>query len=170
MFATVTGRQDAYIPKLDEVKTRVADDVKQDKAVEMAKQRAAVDRDRAEGREGFRRRREARRPRDQDHRARRARLGDSRPRHQRVDRQRRVRACRRAASATRSRRPPAPPIVRVVEKVNVTDAEIEAGKDQLRDELVNARRDKFFGAYMQKAKQGLKITTREDTLARVVGS
>ena len=25
-------------------------------------------------------------------------------------------------------------------------------------------------AYMQKAKQGLKITTREDTLARVVGS
>ena len=61
-------------------------------------------------------------------------------------------------------------IVRVVEKVNVTDAEVEAGKDQLRDELVNLRRDKFFGAYMQKAKQGLKITTREDTLARVVGS
>ncbi len=59
--------------------------------------------------------------------------------------------------------------MRVVEKVNVTDAEIETGKDQLRDELVNMRRDKFFGAYMQKAKQGLKITTREDTLARVVG-
>ncbi len=36
------------------------------------------------------------------------------------------------------------------------------GKDQLRDELVNTRRDKFFGAYMQKAKTGLKITTRED--------
>ena len=46
----------------------------------------------------------------------------------------------------------------------------KSGKDQMRDELVNARRDKFFGAYMQKAKQGLKITTREDTLARVVGS
>ena len=40
----------------------------------------------------------------------------------------------------------------------------------MRDELVNARRDKFFGAYMQKAKLGLKITMREDTLARVVGS
>jgi hypothetical protein len=36
----------------------------------------------------------------------------------------------------------------------VTDAEIEAGRDQLREELVNQRRDKFFGAYMQKAKQG----------------
>ena len=61
-------------------------------------------------------------------------------------------------------------IVRVAEKVNVTDAEIETGKDQLRDELVNTRRDKFFGAYMQKAKTGLKITTREDVLARVIGS
>jgi peptidyl-prolyl cis-trans isomerase D len=61
-------------------------------------------------------------------------------------------------------------IVRVAEKVGVTDAEIEAGKDQLRDELVNTRRDKFFGAYMQKAKAGLRITTREDTLARIIGS
>jgi hypothetical protein len=34
---------------------------------------------------------------------------------------------------------------------------------------VNARRDRFFGAYMQKAKQGLKIEIREDTLARVTG-
>ena len=42
VFATVTGRQDPYIPKLDEVKTKVADDVKQEKAAEMAKQRAAA--------------------------------------------------------------------------------------------------------------------------------
>jgi peptidyl-prolyl cis-trans isomerase D len=61
-------------------------------------------------------------------------------------------------------------IVRVVEKQNVTDAEIEAGRDQLRDEMVNQRRDKFFGAYMQKAKQGLKINLRQDTLARITGA
>jgi hypothetical protein len=61
-------------------------------------------------------------------------------------------------------------IVRVAEKVDVTDSEIEAGKDQLRDEMVNLRRDKFFGAYMQKAKQGLKITTRDDVLARITGA
>ena len=36
----------------------------------------------------------------------------------------------------------------------------------MRDELVNARRDRFFGAYMQKAKQGLKINIREDMLAQ----
>ena len=39
----------------------------------------------------------------------------------------------------------------------------------LRDELVNVRRDKFFGAYMQKAKGGLKINIRQDTLSRIVG-
>ena len=60
-------------------------------------------------------------------------------------------------------------IVRVAEKVDVTDAEIAAGRDQLRDELVNQRRDRFFGAYMQKAKQGLKIDIRQDTLARITG-
>jgi hypothetical protein len=60
--------------------------------------------------------------------------------------------------------------VRVAEKTTVTDAELETGKDELRNEMVNTRRDKFFGAYMAKAKQGLKITTREDVLARITGA
>ena len=60
-------------------------------------------------------------------------------------------------------------VIRVVEKVGVTDTEVESGKDVLRDELVNVRRDKFFGAYMQKAKGGLKINIRQDTLSRIVG-
>jgi peptidyl-prolyl cis-trans isomerase D len=60
-------------------------------------------------------------------------------------------------------------IVRVVEKQDVTPEEIAAGRDQLREELVNQRRDQFFTAYMQKAKQGLKIELRQDVLARVVG-
>ncbi len=42
MFGTVTGRQDAYVPKLDEVKTRVSDDVKLEKAAELVKQRASA--------------------------------------------------------------------------------------------------------------------------------
>ena len=100
VFATVTGRQDPYIPKLDEVKTKVADDVKQEKAVAMAQAARRVDCHRAEGREGFRGGRQARRPRNQAHRAHRPRLGDSRPRHQRIDRRRRV----RAAAGRRQRR------------------------------------------------------------------
>jgi parvulin-like peptidyl-prolyl isomerase len=61
-------------------------------------------------------------------------------------------------------------VVRVAEKVTVSDQEVEQGREQLRDEMVNARRDRFFGAYMQKAKSGLTITIREDTLARLTGA
>ena len=39
-------------------------------------------------------------------------------------------------------------IVRVAEKEAVTDAQIAAGMDQTRDELVNQRRDRFFSGYM----------------------
>jgi hypothetical protein len=35
--------------------------------------------------------------------------------------------------------------------------------------MVNQRRDRFFGAYMQKAKQGLSINIHEDVMARVTG-
>ena len=59
-------------------------------------------------------------------------------------------------------------IVRVVEKEDVTDEQIAAGRDQLREELVNQRRDRFFSAYMLKAKQRLKIEIRQDMLAKVV--
>ena len=38
-FITVTGKQDAYVPKLDEVKTKVRDDVLKQKAIEQARTR-----------------------------------------------------------------------------------------------------------------------------------
>jgi hypothetical protein len=63
--------------------------------------------------------------------------------------------------------PQATAIVRVAERQDVTDEQIAAGREQLREELVNQRRDRFFSAFMQKAKQGLKIDIRQDVLARV---
>ena len=169
VFATVTGRQDAYIPQLDEVKTRVAEDVKQDKAVEMAKQRAAAIAT------------ELKSAKDFAAAAKRAGLevkttelvtrGSAIPDlgiSETIDNV--AFGLPQGGVSDAITTPTGTAIVRVVEKVNVTDAEVELGKDQMRDELVNTRRDKFFGAYMQKAKTSLKITTREDTLARIVGS
>jgi peptidyl-prolyl cis-trans isomerase D len=169
VFATVTGRQDAYIPKLDEVKTKVADDLKQDKAVEMAKQRAASIATELKGAKDF------------AAAAKKAGLeikpteliarGSAIPDlgiSESIDNV--AFALPQGGISDAITTPTGTAIIRVVEKVDVTDAEVASGKDQLRDELVNMRRDKFFGAYMQKAKQGLKITTREDTLARVIGS
>jgi peptidyl-prolyl cis-trans isomerase D len=61
-------------------------------------------------------------------------------------------------------------IIRVVEKAPVSDTDIATGRDTLREELVNQRRDQFFSAYMQNAKKNLKIEIRQETLARVVGA
>ncbi len=169
VFATVTARQDAYIPKIDEVKTKVAEDVKQEKAVEMAKQRAAAIAA------------ELKTAKDFTAAAKRAGLeikttelvtrGSAIPDlgiSESIDAV--AFGLPQGGVSDAITTPAGTAIVRVVEKVDVTDAEIEAGRDQMRDELVNTRRDKFFGAYMQKAKQGLTITTREDVLARIVGS
>jgi peptidyl-prolyl cis-trans isomerase D len=131
VFATVTGRQEPYVPKLDEVKTKVADDLRMEKAAEMAKQRATA-----------------------------------------------IAADLKAAKDFTAAAKKAGLEVKTTELVargagrrgnRVADAEVASGKDVLRDELVNVRRDKFFGAYMQKAKGGLKINIRQDTLARVTG-
>ena len=60
-------------------------------------------------------------------------------------------------------------IVRVTERQDVTDAQIASGRDDLGEEMNQQRRDRFFSAYMQKAKSNLKITINQDMLAQVLG-
>jgi peptidyl-prolyl cis-trans isomerase D len=169
VFGTVTGRQDPYVPKLDEVKTKVAEDVKQEKAAELAKQRASAIATELKSAKDFAAavKKAGLEVKTTELIARGAAIPDLGI-SETVDAA--AFALPQGGVSDALTTPTGTAIVRVAEKVNVTDAEVEAGKDQLRDELVNTRRDKFFGAYMQKAKTGLKITTREDVLARIVGS
>jgi peptidyl-prolyl cis-trans isomerase D len=169
VFATVTGRQDAYVPKLDEVRTRVSDDIKTEKAAELVKQRAAAiaadlrtakDFAAAVKRAGLE-------IKTSELIARGAAVPDLGI-SEAVDAA--AFALPEGGVSDAISTPAATAIIRVVEKVAVTDTEIEQGRDQLREEMVNMRRDRFFGAYMQKAKKGLKISIREDTLARVTGA
>jgi peptidyl-prolyl cis-trans isomerase D len=168
VFGTVTGRQDAYVPTLDEVKTRVSDDVKVEKAAELVKQRASALAT------------ELRNAKDFAAAAKKAGLAVKTT--ELIARGAAVpdigisEAVEAAAFSLPQggvsdaiSTPTATAVIRVAEKVNVTDAEIETGRDQMREELVNQRRDKFFGAYMQKAKQALKITVRDEVLARITG-
>jgi peptidyl-prolyl cis-trans isomerase D len=60
-------------------------------------------------------------------------------------------------------------IVRVAEKEGVTDEQIKSGADQVREELVNQRRDRFFSGYMTDAKKDLEIQLFQETLQRAVG-
>jgi peptidyl-prolyl cis-trans isomerase D len=169
VFAAVTGRQDAYIPQLAEVKDKVAADVKQEKAAEMAKQRAAaIAADLKTARDfAAAARKYGLEVKTTELVARGSAIPDLGV-SEAIDEV--AFTLPEGGVSGPITTPTTNAIVRVAEKVGVTDAEIEAGKDQLRDELVNTRRDKFFGAYMQKAKAGLRITTREDTLARIIGS
>ena len=168
VFAAVTAKQDPYIPKLDEVKTRVADDLKQEKAAELARQRAASIATDLKNAKDFAAavKKAGLEIKSTELIARGSAIPDIGI-SDTIDNA--AFALPQGGVSDAITTPTGTAIIRVAEKVSVTDAEIEAGRDQLRDELVNQRRDKFFGAYMQKAKQGLKITTREDVLARVVG-
>jgi len=168
VFATVTGRQDSYVPQLAEVKAKVADDLRQEKAAELAKQRAtaiandlktATDFAAAAKRAGL----EVKTTELVARGSAIPDLGIS----EAVDAA--AFALPQGGVSDAIATPTGTAVIRVVEKVAVTDQELSSGKDVLRDELVNVRRDKFFGAYMQKAKSGLKINIRQDTLARVVG-
>ncbi|MFM8534822.1 MAG: peptidylprolyl isomerase [Acidimicrobiia bacterium] len=168
VFATVTGRQDSYVPKLDEVRDRVAEDVKQTKAFELAKTRAAAIAAELKTAKDF-----AAVAKKYNLEVKATELvarGSALPDvgiSDAVDTA--AFALPQGGVSDAITTPTGTAIVRVAEKVDVTDVEIDGGKDQLRDEMVNARRDKFFGAYMQKAKTGLRINIREETLARITG-
>ena len=168
-FATVTGRQDAYVPKLDEVKEKVRDDVAAERAAELAKSRAAAIAADLKAAKDFTAaaKNAGLEVKTTELIARGGAIPDLGV-SEAIDEAAFALPVGGVSDAIST--PTGTAIVRVADKVAVTDAEIEAGRDQLRDELVNQRRDRFFAAYMQKAKQSLTINIRQDTLARIVGS
>jgi hypothetical protein len=60
-------------------------------------------------------------------------------------------------------------IAKVVEKAETTDADFTSNKDTFRNEILDDRRNRFFSAYMVKAKQKMKIEVNREALARVIG-
>ena len=59
-------------------------------------------------------------------------------------------------------------LVKMLERKDVTPAELTAGRDALRTELLNDRRNKFYSAYMTKARQRMNIRINRETIAQVV--
>ena len=56
----------------------------------------------------------------------------------------------------------------MLEKQEVTPDELDVAKDTFREELLTDRRNRFFSAYMVKAKQKMKIEVNREALQRVV--
>ena len=57
-------------------------------------------------------------------------------------------------------------VIKVIEKKEVTPEEWASSKDRFRDELLTDRRNRFFSAYMVKAKQKMKIEVNRESLQR----
>jgi peptidyl-prolyl cis-trans isomerase D len=59
-------------------------------------------------------------------------------------------------------------VVKVLEKKEVASEEWTTSKDKFREELLTDRRNRFFSAYMGKAKQKMKIDINRESLQRAV--
>jgi len=60
-------------------------------------------------------------------------------------------------------------VVKVVEKTETSDADFTSNKDSFRAEILDDRRNRFFSAYMVKAKQKMKIDVNREAITRVIG-
>lgn len=168
VFATPAGKQDSYVPQMTEVIDRVRDDASRDKAGQMLKARAseiaaellnAKDFTAAAKKAGF-----AVKPTELV--ARGAALPDI---GTNADVDAAVFALPVGGVTGAITTATGSVIARVAERADVTDAQIEGGRDALREELVNQRRGQFFSAYMAKAKTSLKIDIKQDVLTQLMG-
>ena len=164
-FVTVLARQDPYVPKLDEVKAKVRDEVLKQKAIEAARQKAAEvdaalksgDFDKAAKAAGLD-------VKTTDLIARGAPIADigASPA---VD----------AAAFSLPQGAVSDPIVtdngaaivKVVEKQQGAAGDLQTQKASIKSELLNQRKSQFFAAYMTKARQRMNIKVNRDAIAQV---
>jgi peptidyl-prolyl cis-trans isomerase D len=167
-FITVTGREASRLPTLDEVKARVRDDVQTSKAVDAAKQKAAglaaqlksaSDFTAAAKAAGF----EAK---TTDLVVRGAALPDVG-----------VSPAVEAAAFSLAQGGVSDPIVtdsgavivKVVEKKSPTAEELSAGRDAVKNELLNQQKQRFYASYMAKARERMTIKSNPQVIAQVIG-
>jgi peptidyl-prolyl cis-trans isomerase D len=167
VFITVTGKRDPYVPKLDEVKDRVRDDLIRSRAAELSRQRAgqiaaalksAGDFAAAAKAQGL----EAK---DTQLVARESALPDVgvSPEVDKVAFSLPVGGVSDPITASDGT-----VIVRVVERDEVTPEEYRPAKETFRAELLNERRNRFFTAYMNRAKERMAIEINSDVVRRAV--
>ena len=167
VFVTVTGTREPYIPMLDNVRDSVREDLIQTRATELSRERAtaiaatlrsAPDFAAAATAQGFQ-------ATDTELIARGAPLPD-------IGVSPEVDGAVFDLMAGDVSEPIATDnatvIARVVERDDVTPDELLQGKDAFRDQLLGERRNRFFTAYIAKAKERMSIELRQDVITRVM--
>ncbi len=169
-FATLVARQEPYLPKLDEVKERVRDEVIKQKARDLSRQRATELAARLKGAAG-----------DFEKAAKAA--GVEAKTTELIARDSPIPDLGTAPAVEEEafRLPVGAvsdpiavdngaAVIKVVEKQEVTPSDYAAAKDKFREELLTDRRNRFFGAYMMKAKQRMKIEVNRESLQKAISS
>jgi peptidyl-prolyl cis-trans isomerase D len=164
-FLTVLAKQDSYLPKLEEVKAKVRDAVLKEKAVDAARQKAAeVDAAMKSG--DFEKAAKAAglEVKTTDFITRGAQVTDI-GQSPAVD----------AAAFSLPKGGISDPIVtgtgaaiiKVVDKQTPSASDFAAQKESLRSEILNQRRNEFYSAYMNKARQRMDIKINRDAIAQI---
>ena len=168
VFETLVAKQDPYVPKVDEVKDRVRDEVIKQKARDLstqkaadvaAKLKAAPDFEKAAKAAGV----EAKTTELITHDSPIPDLGVAPAVEEKAF------ALPVGAVSDPIATDNGTAVVKVLDKKEVTSDEWSTAKDRFRDEQLAERRNRFFSAYMVKAKQKMKIDVNRESLQRVVG-
>jgi peptidyl-prolyl cis-trans isomerase D len=165
IFETMVARQDPYVPKLDEVKDRVREEVIKRKARDLSQQRAAdlavklknaADFEKAAKAAGLE-----------------AKTTELITRDSPIPDLGVAKAVEDAAFKLPVGGVSGPiatdngtAIVKVLDKQEVTAADLANAKDRFREEVLTDWRNRFFGAYMVKAKLRMKIEVNRESLQR----
>jgi len=169
VYITTTGKLDPYVPKVDEVKDRVREDVIKMKAAELSKQRAGEIASALRAAKDFAAAAKAQglEAKDTQLIARGSPLPD-------IGVSPEVDKVAFGLPAAGVSDPIATAngsvIVRVAERQDVTPEALRQAKESFRTQLLNEQRELFFASYMSKAKQGMKIQVNTDVARRTVGA
>ncbi len=164
-FIMVTGKQDAYIPKLDVVKERVRADVITKKAIEAAKAKAAeVDAKLKSAPDFAKAAKEAgREVKTTEMIARGGVIPDAGVSPE-VDKVAFSLDTGKVSDPIATNNGAV--IIRVADKTAVTPAELNTAKESTRKQMIAERQNRFFSSYMERAKEKMKIGIYRDTLSR----
>ena len=166
-FVTLVGKQEPYVPPLNEVKERVHDEVVKQKARELSQRKAAELAGKLKNAPDFEKAAKAAgvEAKTTDLITRESPIPDLGVASAVEDI-----AFKLPVGASSDPIPTdnGTAVIKVLAKQEVTTADMASAKDKFRDELLADRRNRFFSAYMAKAKQKMKIEVNRETLQRVV--
>jgi len=165
VFQTLVAKQDPYVPKMDEVKERVRDEVVKQKARELSKQKAVEIAARLKSAPDFEKAAKAA--------GVEAKTTELITQDSPIPDLGAAPAVEEAAFKLPAGAVSDPiatdngtAVIKVIEKKAVTPEEWTSSKDRFREELLTDRRNRFFSAYMVKAKQKMKIEVNRESLQR----